>query len=143
MEELIARLVQNVGLDPAQASGAASTILGFVMRELPPELAAEVRQYVPGVDAFAPAEAEAAAEPAAAAGGGLFGALGGLVGGLIGGGTGDAMATLAKLNEQGLDFDQVKAVTSEIIDHARQTAGPELVEQVIAAIPALNHVLKG
>lgn len=146
MEELIARLSEKTGLDPAQATQAATTIFDFLMKATPPEIAEQLKQYVPGAEALASEGAVAAAVPEPEPAGGLFGGFGGgLMGGignLVGGGLGDAMATLGKLTEQGLDMEQIKTITTEIIAHARATAGDELVDKVLGSIPALGQFVK-
>lgn len=150
MEELIARLSEKTGLDPAQATQAATTIFDFLMKATPPEIAEQLKQYVPGAEALASEGAAAAAIPEPEPAGGLFGGFGGglmggignLVGGLVGGSMGDAMATLGKLTEQGLDMEQIKTITTEIIAHARATAGDELVDKVLGSIPALGQFVK-
>ena len=72
MEELINRVVQNVGLDPALAEKAVGMIFAFLQKEAP-EAAGEAFAAMPGAADLAAANAPQ--------GGGLMGGLMGMIGG--------------------------------------------------------------
>lgn len=121
MEELINRLVANVGIDQATASNAIGIILGFLRKEGPADKVEAILAKLPGADALI-------AQADAAGGGGLAGMLGGGV-----------MAVGAKLMSAGLGMGEIKSVSSEIIAYAREKAGAETVDEIVHAIPGLGQ----
>jgi hypothetical protein len=118
MDELVGRLVANVGIDRPTAEKAVGIILGFLRKEGPPERVQALIDGMPG--------AEALIESQQADGGGMF-----AMGGVMGVGT--------KLMGAGLSMGQVQAVTKEIIGYAREKAGDDSVGEIVAAIPGLSQ----
>jgi hypothetical protein len=122
MDELIARLVANVGVDRVTAEKAVGIILDFLHKEGPPDKVQAVINSLPG------AEAVLKAQQSADAGGGLF-----AMGGIMGAGT--------KLMSAGLSMGQVQAVTREVIAFARERAGEDTVGEIVGAIPGLSQFI--
>ena len=118
MDELIGRLVTNVGVDRPTAEKAVGIILNFLRKEGPADKVQTLMDKMPG--------AEAMAEAGAQAGGGMFG-----MGGLMGVGS--------QLMGIGLSMGQVQAVTREIIAFSREKAGEDAVGEIVAAIPGLSQ----
>lgn len=127
MKELINRVVQNVGLDPAMAEKAVGMILAFLQKEAP-EAAAEAFAAMPGA-------AELAAANAASEGGG------GLLGGLMGmmGGGGGVMALGQQLMGAGLGMGQIQGLSKEVFAYGRETAGEDAMGALVGAIPGLGQ----
>jgi hypothetical protein len=119
MDELIARLVANVGVDKAVAEKAVGIILDFLVKEGPPDKVQAVVDKLPGAQALIQAQQ-------ASDGGGMFG-----MGGLMGAGT--------KLMAAGLSMGQVQAVTKEVIAYSREKAGEDAVGEIVGAIPGLSQ----
>lgn len=132
MQELVDRISDRVGVDPAVSEKAVSIILNFLKAEAPPEAVAKVFAAMPGAEAVLEAPA---AEPGGK--GGLLGTIGGLLGGLVGGGMGGIMAAFTMLSDAGLDMGQVQAVVREVVSFSREKAGDELTDEVIGSIPGL------
>jgi len=120
MDELIARLVANVGVDKAVAEKAVGIILDFLVKEGPSDKVQAVVDKLPG------AQALIQAQQVSDAGGGMFG-----MGGLMGAGT--------KLMAAGLSMGQVQAVTKEVIAFSREKAGEDAVGEIVGAIPGLSQ----
>jgi hypothetical protein len=120
MDELIARLAANVGLDTAAAEKAIGIIFEFLHKEGPADKVQALLDRMPG------AQALLQAQEASEAGGGLF-----AMGGLMGAGT--------KLMAAGLSMSQVQGVTREVIAFAREKAGEDAVGEVVGAIPGLSQ----
>jgi hypothetical protein len=120
MDELIARLVANVGVDKAVAEKAVGIILDFLVKEGPSDKVQAVVDKLPGAQALI--QAQQASDP----GGGMFG-----MGGLMGAGT--------KLMAAGLSMGQVQAVTKEVIAFSREKAGEDAVGEIVGAIPGLSQ----
>ncbi len=129
MEELIGRIVSNVGIDENLAQSAVGMILGFLQNEGPADKVGELMGALPGAeDLIASAGGESG-------GGGIMGA----VGGLMGGGGGGAMALMGQLTGAGLGMGEVQGVASEVVGFAKEKAGEDTVTEVISAIPGLNQ----
>jgi hypothetical protein len=119
MDELVARLVANVGVDRAVAEKCVGIILAVLINEGPADKVQALMDKLPG--------AEAAAQSAANSSGGI----GGLMGGIMGVGT--------KLMSAGLGMGQIQSVTREIIGYAREKAGEDVVGEIVGAIPGLGQ----
>lgn len=121
MDELIARLVANVGVDRDAAEKAIGVIFEFLLAEGPPDKVKALMDSLPGAEELM--EAQGGID---ASGGGGF-----ALGGLMGAGT--------KMMAAGLSMDQIQGVTREVIAHAREIAGDEAVGEVVGAIPGLDQ----
>ena len=120
MEELIARLVANVGVDRAAAEKSVGIILDFLVKEGPPDKVQVLIDRLPG------AQALLQAQQAGDAGGGMFS-----MGGLMGAGT--------KMMALGLSMGQVQGVTKEVIAYSREKAGEDAIGEIVGAIPGLSQ----
>jgi|SRR5215831_21422116 len=119
MDELIARLVANVGVDREAAEKAVGIILDFLAKEGPPDKVQALIDKLPGGQAVLDAQK-------GDAGGGMF-----AMGGLMGAGT--------KMMAAGLSMGQVQGVTKEVIAYAREKAGEDAVGEIVGAIPGLGQ----
>jgi len=117
MDELIARLVANAGVDRDAAQKAVGIIFEFLRSEGPPDKVQALLDRMPGAEALMQAS-----------GGGGFG-----MGGIMGAGT--------KLMAAGLSMSQVQAVTRETIAYAREKAGDEAIGEIVGAIPGLSQFI--
>lgn len=124
MEELIARIVANVGIDDSTAHKAVRIILSFLYQQGDREKVTALAASIPGA-----AEYIEDSDPDSSA------TLGGL-GGLMGGG---AMEVLGKLQAIGLGMGDIQGVTKETVDFAREKAGADVVNDVVASIPGLGQ----
>jgi hypothetical protein len=120
MEELITRLVANVGVDRVAAEKAVAIILDFLSKEGPPDKVPALIDKLPG------AQALIQAQQGDDAGGGMF-----AMGGIIGVGT--------KMMAAGLSMGQVQGVTKEVIAYAREKAGEDAIGEIVGAIPGLSQ----
>lgn len=132
MDELIGRIASAAGISEDLARQAIGIILNFLNRDGPQDAVAQIFAVLPGAS-------ELMAEQGGDSGG-LLGSLAGKLGGSIGGGMG-AMAALNELTDAGLDMGEVQAVTRELVQAAREHAGADVVDRVVASIPGLGQVL--
>jgi hypothetical protein len=116
MEDLIGRLVANVGLKREVAVKAVGIILSFLLKEGPTEKVEALIAMLPGADTALSASGDSPG-----------------VGGVMGAG--------AKLMAAGLSMAQVQSVTREVITYAREKAGEDAVGQIVGAIPGLGQFL--
>ncbi len=115
MDELIGRLVANVGVDRTAAEKAVGIILQFLAKEGPADKVKALIDKLPG------AAAAIAAAPAA---------------GMVGGGI---MAAGSRMMATGMSMGQVQGVTRETIAYAREKAGEDVVGEIVGAIPGLGQ----
>ena len=118
MDELIGRLVADIGIDRAAAETAVGIILDFLVKEGPPDKVQALLAKLPGADA--------AMQKAANAGGG---GLGSAMGGVMGAGM--------RMMSAGLSMGQVQSVSRAVIAFAREKLGEDAVGEIVAAIPGL------
>ena len=119
MDELVARLVANVGVDRVAAEKSVGIILDFLRKEGPADKVQALIDRLPG------AQALLQAQQGADAGGGMF-----AMGGIMGAGT--------KMMAAGLSMGQVQGVTKEVIAYSREKAGEDAIGEIVGAIPGLS-----
>ena len=115
MEELVQRIVANVGIDAATAQSAVGMILGFLQSEGPAGEVGKLIAALPGADA------------AIAAAGYKSGFMPGVMG--LG----------SKLMAMGMGMGEIGGVSKETIRFAREKAGDGPIDAVVAAIPGLSQ----
>lgn len=123
MDELIARIVANVGVDRNTAEKAVGIIFEFLLKEGPADKVRALIGRLPGAEEMMEAQ-----EGIDSSGGGMF-----AMGGLMGAGT--------KMMAAGLTMGQVQDVTREVIAYAREVAGEDAVGEVVGAIPGLSQFI--
>lgn len=122
MDELVDRIVANVGVDRAVAEKSVGIIFDFLSKEGPTEKVHALLDRLPGAEA---AIATARADDA----GGMFGSMGGIMG--VG----------SRLMSAGLGIGEIQGVTRELIAYARERAGDEAVNSIVAAVPGLSQFI--
>ena len=121
MDELIGRLVADIGIDHAAAEMAVGIILDFLVKEGPTDKVQPLLAKLPGADALM--------QKANEGGGGLAGFAAGTMGGVMGAGM--------RMMSAGLSMGQVQSVTRAVIAYTREKAGEDAVGEIVAAIPGL------
>jgi hypothetical protein len=127
MQDLINRIVANVGVDQALAEKALGIILGFLQKEGPAAEIGQMMQAMPGA-------ADLIAQHAPQEGGG--GMLGGLMGMMGGGGI---MALGQQLMGAGLSMGQMGDLGKEVFAYGREHAGEDAMGAIVGAIPGLGQ----
>ena len=134
MQELINRIVSQVGVDSNVAEKVIGIVLNLFKDNAPSDKFGALLQGMPGaqelLDKFS--GEDTASE---SSGGLLSGALGSLTG------SGELMETLSKLQGAGLDMTQAQTAGSEIIAFAKEKVGEETVKEVAKSIPGLSQLL--
>jgi len=123
MDELIARLVANVGIDRAAAGKAVGIIFEFLRKEGPTDKVQALIDRLPGAEALMQAQ-----EGIDSGGGGMF-----AMGGIMGAGT--------KMMAAGLSMGQVQGVAHEVIAYAREQVGDDTIEEIVGAVPGLSQFI--
>ncbi|OCP24541.1 MULTISPECIES: hypothetical protein [unclassified Ensifer] len=128
MNELVTRVAENVGLEPATAEKAVGMILGFLQREAADGPVAQMIESIPGAtDLIAQYNGEGTG------GGGLLGGLMAAIGG------GGVMALGQQLMSQGLGMGEITSLAKETIAFAKEKAGADVVDEVVASVPGLSQ----
>lgn len=126
MDALVTRLMDRIGLSEPQARGALIVVLTFLEQEAPPELLARLLAHMPGARDLIGAHA---ANPPVPEETRHFG------------GVARLMRVADRMMALGLTMMQVQATVRDVLDFARQEAGPATADGIITAIPGLRHVL--
>jgi hypothetical protein len=124
MEELIARITGNAGLDESTARAAVRIILSFLYQAGNREKVVALVERIPGAEQYVDASDDDSSA--------TLGGLGGLMGGA-------AMEVLGKLQALGLGMGEIQGVTQETVSFAREKAGSDLVDDIVASIPGLSQ----
>jgi hypothetical protein len=122
MEEVVGRIVANLGIERPVAEQAVGIILDFLATEGPPDKVQTLIARLPG-------GAQAIEEARAAAGGGMSGGMGGVMG--VG----------SRLMAAGLNMGEIQGVSRELISYAREKAGDDDIDGIVAAIPGLSQFI--
>ena len=122
MDELIARLVADVGIDRATAEKAVGIILEFLVKEGPADKVQPLLAKLPGAEAVMQ---RAATESDSA--------------GLMAGAMGGVMGAGMRIMSAGLSMGQVQSVTRAVIAYTREKAGEDAVGEIVAAVPGLSQ----
>lgn len=124
MNDLVNQIADRTGIAPGTAETAVGMMLAFLQKEGDPAAVDKMISAIPGGEALV----------AGAAGGG-----GGLLGGLMGAMGGGVMALGQQLMSQGLGMGEITALARETIAVAKQYAGEDVVDQVVASVPGLSQ----
>jgi hypothetical protein len=127
MNELVSRVADKVGIAPDVSEKAIGMMLGFLQREADDGAVAKMIAAIPGAP-----ELVAKFNGESAGGGGL---LGGLMASFGGG----VMALGQQLMSQGLGMGEITGLAKETMAVAREHAGDEVVDTVIASVPGLSQ----
>jgi hypothetical protein len=119
MDELTERISAKLGIERELAEKAVSIILNFLNEAAPPETMAKLLEALP--------EARDAIASRGGGGGGMFAGMMGVMG------------AMSALSDAGLDTDQIKGVTRETVAYAKEKAGADTVDDLIASIPGLSQ----
>ena len=120
MDELVGRIVSNVGIEPSVAAKVIGIMLDFFASQGPPERTQALLDRLPGA---------AEAIEAARADRGFFGAMPGIMG--VG----------SRLMAAGLTMGQIQPVVREFIGYAREKAGAEEIDGIIGSIPGVSQFI--
>lgn len=135
MDELIAQLSQQLGIDASVARNATNKAMSMVKEHAGEDLFSQITNAIPE------AEDAAAAEPTPGAGGGMLGKLAGMAAGALGGNAGGGLEMASALTSTGLKTDQVGGFVKTLLDFLRQKAGDGVVDQVLGKFPMLKQLL--
>ena len=120
MDELVERLVANVGVPRTAAEQSIGIILDFLKKEGPADKVQALLDMLPGAESYLQS-AEAGGD------GGM------VMSGIMGAGM--------RMMSAGLSMDQVQGVTRETIAYVREKAGEDAVGEIVSAVPGLGQFI--
>jgi len=135
MDQIISAISAKLGLPEAIVRQGVGILLNFVKQKASGTEFEKFAALIPGTTATM-----SAAGPATD-GGGLIGSLLGAAGGLLGGQAGDLAKVVGALQGAGISPDKAAPFAGEFFEQAKSVAGPEVVSQLLASIPALTEIL--
>lgn len=125
MNDLVNRVAENVGIEPATAEKAIGMMLGFLQREAAEGPVAQMIEAIPGAsELVAKYNGEGS---------------GGLLSGLMNAMGGGVMALGQQLMSQGLGMGEITGLAKETIAVAREHAGSDVVDEVVGSVPGLSQ----
>ncbi len=127
MEELVARITKQTGLDPATAERAVVLILTYLQKEGPPEEVGKLFAAIPGADH---ATAQSGDGGPGAGSGGFMGLLGGGI-----------MALGQNLMSAGVPMNQMQPLGRELFAYGREKAGEDVMGAIVGSIPGASQFL--
>ena len=125
MEELVARITKQTGLDPATAQKAVALILTYLQKEGPPDEVAKLFAAIPGADH---ATAQSGDGGPGTGSGGFMGMMGGGV-----------MALGQNLMSAGVSMGQMQPLGRELFAYGREKAGEDVMGSIVGSIPGLSQ----
>ena len=130
MNDLVTRVADAVGIDPALAEKAIGMMLGFLQREAADGPVAKMIESIPGAVALV-----AKYNGEGTGGGGMLGGLMSAIGG------GGVMGLGQQLMGEGLGMSEITGLAKETIAVAREHAGDETVDEVVSSVPGLGQFI--
>lgn len=118
MDQLISQIATKVGIDDELARRAVEIILNFLNKSAPADKMNVLLDAMPGARDMVSGES---------GGGGMFG-------GMMG-----AMAAMNELTGAGLSMGQVQGVIKQLVGHAKEKAGEDVVNDIVSSIPGLSQ----
>lgn len=145
MDNIVAQLAQQFGLQGEQAEAGAGAILKMLQEKVGGADVQELIAKVPGAETWI-AQAEKlptqAASEGANSGGGLLGQAAGLLGGLGGGGAGVG-EVLGKLQASGLSAESAAQFVPALVEKLQAVVGPDLINKIVQQVPMLQSLVGG
>jgi len=137
IDDLIAEGALRTRLDPAQVRATLAGALGLLDKHAD-------RAPVDQIYAAVPGARELAASPdGRVKGGGLLGGLMKSAGGVSGAAMADAMGMLSKLQKQGVEKADLKALLPVAEAWVRERTGRDLLREAVASVPGVGALLQG
>jgi hypothetical protein len=118
MDELVAQIAANTGVDPAVARQAIGIILKFLLNEGPEIKVQALIDALPG----ASDASEAVANAPEIGGSGI-------------------MDAFNALSSAGLGMSDIQGVTQEFLAFAKSRVGDNMVDEIVGSIPGLNQIV--
>ncbi len=134
IQDLVDTIATQANLDPQVAEKAAGTVLSLLQHEAP-EQAAMLFGKIPGATELAQSFDVMAS---GAQSGGFLSSVSNMLGGAAGEKVGALINGVNALRESGLTVDQIREAGAAVLAHAKESADPKLVDQILDSVPGLR-----
>jgi hypothetical protein len=141
MSDIVNQLSARTGISSDLIHKGLGAFLNFLKKELGDETFTEVESSVPGA-ANALKTFEEAPE-ATQGSGGLLGMVSDLAGKVLGGKTGASADLLATLSKLGFKPEQIESFLPKALELIKTYLSPEVIQKILAALPALAAMIGG
>ncbi len=138
MEDFIQLATEKLGVSEESVKSAMAAILGLVQKSADGDDFQQLLNKLPGVEGLLSSSGQVDASEQGS--GGLLSGLMRGVGSMIGGKAGDALGAASVLKESGLGLDNLGSLVTMFTEFAREKAGSELVDKILADVPGLPGV---
>lgn len=135
IEQLIAKLVDQLGLDKGVAEQALGALFGLLQKEGDGAAVGKLFDAVPGASDLA------AQFGGASGGGGMLGGVAGALGGMLGGKAGSALSAVTAMQNAGIDMDQAKSMLPVVAGFLKENAGEDVLKTALESVPALKDLM--
>jgi hypothetical protein len=135
MEQLIQSIATKLNLPESSVRSGVQVLLKFLSEKSHGTQLGEIISKIPGAQTLLNTPVEKAEGSP-----GLLGGLFGTAGSFLGGQSGDIAKVAASLQQSGIDFSKAIPFVQTFIAEAKQRVGPEVVDQILAQIPALKNL---
>ncbi len=122
MQDLIARVVAETGLEKGKAERVAGTVLSLMQSQGSKTAVEKLFAVMPGAKSLAESQSGFADK---------------LAGGMMGG----PLAAISRMQSEGLTSNQQTRATAAVIDYCQKNGGARLLRQCIANVPGLSGYL--
>ena len=133
IQSFVDDIAAKAKISPDAAETAVGTILFVIQKEGNATKVGQLFQQLPGAADLAQKH-----EVVAGSGGGILGTLGGVADKVVGGDAGLLLAALAQIEATNLSVSQIKDIGTALLSYFKENASPELVTQIVNAIPSLR-----
>lgn len=135
MEQLIQSIATKLNLPESTVRSGVQVLLKFIQDRSRGTQLGAILEKIPGAQTLLNTPVEQVdGNP------GLLSGLLGTAGSFLGGQSGDIAKVAASLQESGIDLTKAVPFVQTFIAEAKQRVGPEVVEQILAQIPALRNL---
>jgi uncharacterized protein (DUF2267 family) len=135
MSEIVDRIASQTGISSDLIQKGLGAFFSFLKKELGEETYTEVESSVP--DAAHALKTFETAPEASGGSGSLLGMVSDLAGKFLGGKTGAGAELLGSLSKLGFKPEQIESFLPRILELIKAHLSPELVQKIMAALPAL------
>jgi hypothetical protein len=139
MADLAHELSTRTGISSDLIQKGLGALLSFLKRELGEDTFNKVQSSVPGAAGLT-SSYESGPPPSPSAGG-LFAMVSDLAGKLLGGKAGEGAELFSMLSKLGFRPEQIEAFLPKALELIKSHLSPELVQQIVASVPALGKLL--
>lgn len=138
MEQIIKAISAKLNLPEGVVRSGAGILLNFIKQKAAGSQFETLLNLLPGASSLM---ASSTTPGAPTGGGGLLGGILGKAGSMLGGQTGEAAAVVGALSDAGVSPDKAAPFASEFLEQIKSVAGPDMVNDVMSKIPALQSLL--